>query len=241
MECTPNFSITSVRLIKTSRPSPNDTNQTMNTDSSTFVRTALLVLFLSSCASVSSAQALTGKELRRVDKAAQKAFAAGELPKSLELYERIVSAAPANDPRRGNALYVIAFAGLAKDMTPATLSATEGYLSELSARFPRHPRRLEIATTRDLLLKLAEVHAEAAQRTAELNARVAAFAVEQEQAAASQQASAGESEAAEGRVKDLETQLRRLRATLAETQSDLAKKEESLQKLRDALVGRAGG
>ena len=199
---------------------------------------AALILLLHPLAA--TAQELSARELKKIQKQADKAFAAGQVESAIELYEKILAATPAGDSRRGNALYGVAIAHLSTDGAQRDVGAAGQHLEEL-ASFPHHPRKLEIAATRALLSEIGAARLEIGRRDAEMAQKLAAFEAERQEIEAQQQEMAGESEAAGGRVKSLQAQLRKVRAELSETRSELEKKEEALQKLKDALVGRAGG
>ena len=205
---------------------------------------ALAALALLSPALSTSAEELTARELKKLQKQAQKAYEGGQTAQATEIYERILDSMSADDSRRGDALYAIAFAYLSPLGPDRDVAKARGLLEQLD-EFPRHPRNLEISAARTLLAELDAGRAELERRDAELKEQAAAFEAAreqaQEQAQAQREEAAGESEAAGGRVKSLQAQLRKMRAELAETRTELEKKEDALRKLKDALVGRASG
>ena len=188
---------------------------------------------------LADAQALTSKELKKKNRQAGKAYEAGQSDRAVELYGEILAATEPGDSQRGDALYVVAMARLAPE-GPGR-DAARRHLDELTASFPRHPRRLEISAVRQLLGDLASARIEVTRRTFELEERLAELEAERRQVEAQRQEIEGETEAVGGEVKSLRAQLRRTRAELTETRGELDKKEEALQKLKDALVSRAGG
>lgn len=188
-----------------------------------------------------AAQELSGKEVKKVLRQADKAYAAGEGVRAADLYGQVLASTPAGDSRRGDALYAVAMALLSPDGPARDVEKAKGYLAELASSFPRHPRRLELSAVRALFAELGAARVAVSRRDAEVEEKLAALEAERQAITAKREELAGESEAAGGRVKSLQAQLRKMRAELAETQSELEKKEESLQKLRDALVSRAGG
>jgi hypothetical protein len=195
------------------------------------------LLLLVSWPVAAGGEELSGRELKKLQKQAGKAFDAGRIPQAVELYEQILAATAAGDSRRADALYAVAMAHLSPDPPPRAPEAARPYLDELAASFPRHPRRLEIAAARTLLDELQAARAEV-QRAAELaESRAESLAALETE----RQEIAGESEAAGGRVRSLEAQLRKAQGELAAVRAELEKKEEALQKLKSALVGRAGG
>ena len=191
-------------------------------------------------------QELSAKELKKLQKQADKALDAGRIPQAVELYEQILAATSPGDSRRADALYTVAMAHLSPDPAPRDPAAARPHLAELAASFPRHPRRLEIAAARAWFdeREAAQAEIERAAAAAVEAARAetqAALEAERERIERERQEIAGESEAAGNRVRSLETELRQARNELAEVRAELAKKEEALQKLKNALVGRAGG
>ncbi|MCP3957682.1 MAG: hypothetical protein GY719_07485 [bacterium] len=191
--------------------------------------------------SAASAEELSARELKKLVKQADKAWAAGQTEQAVASYERILGAVPAGDSRRGEALYVVAMAYLSPEGGDRDVTKARGLLQELATEFPRHPRGMEVAAARALLDELDSARAEIGRRAAELDETRAAFDAEKQKAEAQREEAAGESEAAGGKVKALQAQLRRVRSQLAETQTELDKKEEALQKLKDAMVGRTSG
>ena len=199
----------------------------------TIVSMLLVICPLSSA----QAQALSTKELRRAQKTAQKAAAAGQVEQAVELFEKVLASVPAGDPRRAAALYTVALAHLAPGAEPEAFATARAHLDEL-AKLPGPNWRLETAALRNLLAQLDRATAETARRAAEFEQKLAASEAQREETRAS---IADESEAVDEQVKDLEAQLRRARADLRDTRAELENKEEALQKLKDALVGGAGG
>ena len=188
-----------------------------------------------------AAQALSAKELKRVIRQADKAYAAGQGERAAELYEQVLASTKPGDSRREDALYAVAMARLSPEGPARDEAAARAYLQELAELFLRHPRRLEIAAVLQLLADRDAFRAEVARRDAEVEERLAALEAERQAIEAQREKMEGASEAAGGKVRSLQAMLRRTRAELSETQSELDKKEEALQKLKDALVGRAGG
>lgn len=202
------------------------------------------LLLLLGWPAVAGGEELSGRELKKLQKQADKAFDAGQIPQAVELYEQILAATSPGDGRRADALYAVAMAHLSPDPSFRDPEAARPPLDELASSFPRHPRRLEIAAARTLLDELQAAKAEV-ERTAELAESraesLAALEAERQRIATEHQEIVGESEAAGGRVRSLEAQLRKAQGELAEVRAELEKKEEALQKLKSALVGRAGG
>ena len=181
-----------------------------------FAVAALMLLFHPLAA---TAQELSPRELKKIEKQAGKAFAAGDVESAAELYQTILAATSAGDSRRGAALYALAIAHLSPGAGRDVGTAAE-HLEEL-ASMPRHPRQLEAAAIRALFSEIDAARGEAGRHDAEVAEKVAALEVEREKLEAKRQAMAGQSQAAGGRVKSLEAQLRKLRAELSETQSEL--------------------
>ena len=201
---------------------------------------ALAALTLLNPPPIAEAEELNARQLRKLTKQAEKAYAQGQTDLALETYERILSSLSPNDSRRGDALYAMAMSYLSPNGPARDVDRARRYLDELASQFPRHSRGLEISAARTLLGELDAAHAEVARKMAEIEAQQASFEAEREKAMAARQEAAGETQAAGGKVKNLEAQLRRVRAQLTETRAELEKKEEALQKLKDALVGRGG-
>ncbi len=190
-----------------------------------------LLLLVGHLHTPAAAQELSAKELKKAVRSADKAFDAGRYDQAIGLFDQILASTSGTDPRRGDALYAAGMIRLSA-AGHQDAEAARRHLDELEA-FPRHPRRLEIATLRDLFSGLDSARAEVER----LEEKAAAIQAEREQAEAEAEEAAGESEAAGGRVRSLESQLRKRRAELSECQAELEKKEQAVQKLRDALVG----
>ncbi len=197
---------------------------------------ALMLLLVSPA----GAQELNARELKKVVKQADRAYGAGSYGEAAALYDQILASTSGSDARRGDALYASAMIRLSGEGGQRDEAAARRQLDELSASFPRHPRRLEVAFARSLLGALDKARAEVRRHVAELAEKTAAFEAERRQTEAERQEAAGESQAAGGRVRSLEAGLAKLRAEAAECQAELEKKESALQKLRDALVGGSG-
>ncbi|MEM7588112.1 MAG: hypothetical protein AAF560_32290, partial [Acidobacteriota bacterium] len=180
------------------------------------------------------------RELKKVQRQATKAMAAGEIDKASALYQQILDGVPAGDPRRSDALYLLGMQLLDPASASPNLNQGVSYLEELTASSPAHPRQLEVSIVQALLSQAKQAASRHEACTTELDAARAELESERQAAEASLEEIADESKAADGRVKSLQAQLRKARAELAETQSELEKKEEALEKLKEALVGRAG-
>ncbi len=203
-----------------------------------------MLLFAGAQAPAAGAQELSAKEIKKIQKQADKAFGGGQHAAALELYEQLLAATPPGDSRRAEALYAVAMARISPASPPRDVDGARPYLEELATSFPRHPRRLEVAALRAGLEELDAARGGLEAAAAKMAEKEAAFAAEQaerERIEAERAEIADESEAADGRVKSLAAQLRKVKAELAETRLELETKEEALQKLKEALVGRAGG
>jgi tetratricopeptide (TPR) repeat protein len=191
-----------------------------------------LLLCLSHPAST-SAQELSGRQLKKVAKQAEKAFDAGGYDQAIELYDQVLASTSGTDAARADALYGSAMIRLLPDAGHQDVERARQLLDELAA-FPRHPRHVEIAAARALLDRLGSARADVEHSIAELETKIAAFEAERVQAQAEE---ASGQDAADDRVRSLESRLRKARGEVSECQADLEKKEQALQKLRDALVG----
>ncbi len=202
--------------------------------------TAAALVLATSLPSLADAQQLSPKELKKIERQASKAVAAGQIDQAHELYQQILDGLPAGDARRGDALYAIGLRKLAPASPHHNVNHGFQHLEELAASNPNHARRAELAVIRALVNQARTAESQLLSCSTELDQERAELATQLQEAEASKADIADETKAADGRVKSLEAQLRKARSELAETKSELEKKEEALQKLKDALVGRAG-
>lgn len=196
-----------------------------------------VVLFLAS-GTAATAEELSPREIKKLDKQAGKALDRGQGGQAIELYEQLLEATSAGQESRQDALWVIAVSRLSSD--PADAAARQ-YLAELDEEFPRHPHQLEAAALGAVLASLDETRTESAGVQAQLEAQQAALEAERRKIEEAKQKIAGQSEAAGDKVQNLEGQLRRVRAELATTKEELAKKEEALQRLLKLRSDRGSG
>ncbi len=137
-----------------------------------FAVAALMLLFHPLAA---TAQELSARELKKIEKQAGKAFAAGDLESAAELYREILGATSAGDSRRGDALYALAITHLSPGAGRDVGAAGE-HLEEL-ASMPRHPRQLEAAAIRALFSEIDAARGEARRHEAEMADKMAAHIV----------------------------------------------------------------
>ncbi len=196
---------------------------------------AALTLALGS-PTLAAAEELNSKELKKIQRQASKAMAAGQRDQATELYQQILDGLPTGDARRGDALYTLGMHHLAPASPHWDIDRGTRHLEELATSSTDHDHFLEVSIVRGLLSKAQTAESQLDSCSTELEQARGELATQRQEV----EEVADETKAADGRVKSLEAQLRRARSQLAETKTELEKKEEALQKLKDALVGRAG-
>ncbi|MEE8524663.1 MAG: hypothetical protein V3T72_12085 [Thermoanaerobaculia bacterium] len=184
------------------------------------------------------AEELSPKELRKLDKQAERALKADQDDQAATLYQQLLDATSAGDDRRRDALWVVALSRLTAE--PGDEVGRE-HLQELTDSFPRHPRQRELAVLRAVLARLDGARVEIDGVQAKLEAQLEASEAERQKIEQEQEKIAGESEEADDRIRSLENQLRRVRAELAATEEELDKKEEALQRLLKLRSERGSG
>lgn len=180
-----------------------------------------------------TAEDLTDREVKKLDRQATKAEDTGRLDDVRSIYDQILAGTPAGDARRARALFFVLTQELAASPDALSPSARSA-LDELLKEFPGHLRRRQIEMF-DRWRQQRAAHA------AELTEMQTALAKQQQECEAAQgelSGAAGEKEASLNRqVQRLKGQLSTAQQELEATRAELQKKEEALEKLKDALVG----
>lgn len=192
----------------------------------------VMLLVLGLTASTSRAEELSARDLRKLEKQAAKADAAGQHDAAKELYESILDGTEPGDSRRADGLFFVVVKELANG--DGLSSGGRAHLDELLSSFPHHARRDQIELFDDWLRRDVAQREEIArleQSLAEQAAACEAMKGELSGAAGEQQ------EEMAGKIRRLERQLATVRQDLAATQAELETKEEALEKLKNALVG----
>ena len=189
------------------------------------------------------AQQMGARELRKTQRQADNAFAAGQFEQAASLYQQILTSTEPGSKRRSGALYAIALLNISNDPATRDAEAARRQLQELATNFPRFDRRLEVVALRSLLDEIDAGRAEIERRGIELAEKDAALKNRPRQTEARQTSTGGGDEGNpvdDARIKTLQAQLRKALDELAQTRTELTKKEEALEKLKDALVGGPG-
>jgi len=194
-----------------------------------------LALFL--CAHSVLAE-LSTKQLRRVGKKADEAYAAGRTDEALRLYGEILESTESGDQGRQNALYGIVMSRLAGAAGGRDDDEeVQRLLAEIKGSFPGHPRKLELAVISAWMAEVEAFQAQAEKTAAELKAMQAEFEKTKEVIAGE----AGDQvKSCEEKLSSTRRSLRGARSELAKRGEELEKKEEALQKLKNAIVGGGG-
>lgn len=181
-----------------------------------------------------TAQGLSDREIKKIERQAGKAEEAGRGAEVRELYERLLKGTDPGDARRANALFLI----LSQELmaTDEMTSQSEGVLDELLAKFPRHRHRSQIEFVDRWRRQQSQLKEQAAQM-----ADLSQTLLEQQAACEAMKGelsgAAGEKEEQLSRdARRLRRQLAAAREELSKTKAELEKKEEALEKLKDALV-----
>ncbi len=183
-----------------------------------------------------SAQELSNRELKKVVKQAESAYAAGRYGLAIELYGQVLDATSSGDARRADALYASAMIRLSREPEQRNVAAGRRHLEELSASFPNHPRRLEVWLARSLLDALDKEGGKMRRCSAELAEKTAAFEAVRQRAAAEPPPVATESQDSGGRVHELESQLEKARVVASACQAELETSRALVKRLRDAAI-----
>ncbi|MEM7482360.1 MAG: hypothetical protein AAF481_14380 [Acidobacteriota bacterium] len=183
---------------------------------------------------------LNRRDVKRVQREAAGALAAGDFSTAITQFERLVATFPAQDPRRAGALYSLAVASLFRPAVAGNLERATQALEELEDSYPKFERLAEVKLLAAGLRAQAASRAAAAghaQEVADLQAQVAlhqgeAEACSTELANLAEQQETGSEESAA-----MQAEVRQLRARLAAAEAELKKKEEALEKVKATLVG----
>ncbi len=200
---------------------------------------AIAVLLLLCHPWPADAQVMSDKELKKVLKQADRSYSTGFGERAAQLYEQVLAATLPRDPRRADALYVVAMAELSPEGPARDAAAARGYLDELTQSFPQH-RRLEVTAVRELLAEIDRANVELARRDDSLEKEKADVAAQWQALEEKRLTLENTRGKADDRFKKCELHLRRMRAKLSVTEKKLDEKSVKLKELTDAMINRGG-